>query len=211
LQPALGLTFGNNMRASVVARMTRKRLTPWWIVGIVLLVVALLALGGVFIAHGSGSSGLHTITPTSAPAVAKTPPIGPVAMSAPALVAFAQALGRPVYWIGPSSGNTYELTRTSVGNVFVRYLPHGVKVGDKRAAFTVVGTYPYGGALRDLMNVPHATRDKIANGGVVLSTTADPKSVHIAYPGIDYQIEVYDPVPGRARQIALSGRVRPVG
>jgi hypothetical protein len=188
--------------------MARKRLTPWWIVGIVLFVVALLALGGVLIAHSSGSSSSTSTTATTAP---KAVPIGPVAMSAPALVAFAQALSRPIYWAGPVGGEQYELTRTSVGNVFVRYLPKGVQVGDKRPAFTVVGTYPYVGALADLMAVPHATRDKIAGGGVVLSTTADPKSVHIAYPGLDYQIEVFDPVPGRARQIALSGRVRPVG
>lgn len=190
--------------------MARKRLTPWWIAGIVLLVVALLALGGVLIAHGSGSSSTPTTTATTT-AAAKAVPIGPVAMSAAALVAFAQALASPIYWAGPTRGDRYELTRTSVGNVFVRYLPPGVQVGDKRPAFSVVGTYPYVGALADLLAVPNAKRDTIAGGGVVLSTTADPKSVHIAYPGVDYQIEVFDPVPGRARQIALSGRVRPVG
>jgi hypothetical protein len=212
LQPLGRLTFGNKTRGSVVARMARKRLTPWWIVGIVLLVVALLALGGVLIAHSSGSSSTPTTAATTTTtAASKAAPIGPVAMSAAALVAFAQALARPIYWAGPTRGDRYELTRTSAGNVFVRYLPPGVQVGDKRPAFTVVGTYPYAGALADLMAVPNAKRDTIAGGGIVLSTTADPKSVHIAYPGIDFQIEVFDPVPGRARLIALSGRVRPVG
>ena len=167
-----------------------------------LVAVAVVLLVGI----GEKSSPSAT-TSTTAAAVT---PIGPVAMSSAALLAFVQGLGRPVYWIGPSAGFTYELTRTSAGNVFVRYLPKGVQVGDKRAAFTVVGTYPYPGALAALKAVPKAKAANLAGGGVLVSTTSDPRSVHLAYPGVDYQIEVYDPVAGRARVIALSGRVRPV-
>ena len=36
-------------------------------------------------------------------------------------------------------------------------------------------------------------------------------SVLIAFPGVDDQIEVYDPSPQRALAAALSGKVRPVG
>jgi hypothetical protein len=32
----------------------------------------------------------------------------------------------PVYWAGPRPSYTYELTRTSDGRIFVRYLPTGV-------------------------------------------------------------------------------------
>ena len=92
----------------------------------------------------------------------------------------------------------------------MRYLPRGVRVGDRRASFRVVGTYPYARALAALGAVANAQRDRLAGGGMVVSTAADPKSVHIAYPGVDYQIEVYDPVPGRARETALSGRIRQV-
>jgi hypothetical protein len=37
------------------------------------------------------------------------------------------------------------------------------------------------------------------------------KSVHVAYPGVAYQVEVYDPSPATARTVAVSGDVRPVG
>ncbi len=187
-----------------------KRPTPWrLVVGAVLLVVVVVAVAVVLLVGLSGgkSNGSSTTT-TAAP---KVTPIGPVGMSASGLLAFTRALGGSVYWIGPAAGFTYEVTRTSPGNVFVRYLPKGVHAGDKRAAFTVVGTYPYKRALATLTAVPHGKIDKLSGGGVVLSTTADPKSVHIAYPGVDYEIEVYDPTAGRARLIALSGRLRPVG
>lgn len=184
-----------------------RRPTPWRLVGIALLAVALLAVAGC---GGSGKSSPST-TPTTTTTAAKVTPIGPVAMSAATLLAFAQGPAGPIYWIGPAAGFAYELTRTNSGSVFVRYLPRGVHVGDKRAAFTTVGTYPYKNALAALKAVPHATTTNLAGGGVLVSTAADPRSVHLAYPGVDYQIEVYDPVAGRARVIALSGRVRPVG
>jgi hypothetical protein len=185
-----------------------KRPTPWRLVGIVLLVVVALAVAGVLIARhgGAKSSGSTTTTGTTA----KVAPFGPVAVTPATLAGFAAALNRPIYWMGPERGYTYELTQTNAGNVFVRYLPKGVRVGDKRAIFRVIGTYPYANALAALKAVPHATTDQLAGGGVVVSTTADPKSVHIAYPGVDYQIEVYDPIPGHARTTALSGRVRPI-
>ena len=69
---------------------------------------------------------------------------------------------------------------------------------------------PFPGALAALKAVPNAKTVNLAGGGVLVSTTSDPRSVHLAYPGVDYQIEVYDPVAGRARVIALSGRVRPI-
>jgi hypothetical protein len=178
----------------------RRLSTPWRVVAIMLLVLVVAGCGG----GKSGGAETTTTTVTAAP-------IGPVGMSASGLLAFARALGGSVYWIGPAAGFTYEVTRTRAGNVFVRYLPHGVHAGDKRAAFTVVGTYPYKDALATLKAVPHGKIDNVAGGGVVLSTTADPKSVHVAYPGADYEIEVYDPTPGRARLIALSGKLRTVG
>ena len=184
------------------------RPTPWRLVGIALLAVVLVAVAVVLIVRGTGGkSSPSATTSTTAGTVTR---IGPVAMSSAALLAFAQGLGRPIYWIGPAPGFTYELTRTSAGNVFVRYLPKGVQVGDKRAAFTTVGTYPYPGALAALKAVPKAKTVNLTGGGVLVSTASDPQSVHLAYPGVDYQIEVYDPVAGRARVIALSGRVRPV-
>ena len=137
-------------------------------------------------------------------------PLGPVEATPATLLTYVKALGRPIYWAGLIPGYTYEFTETSTGNIFVRYLPKGVRVGDRRAAFRVIGTYPYAGALKALQAVPNGTREQLSGGGLVVTSAGQPKSVHIAYPGIDYQVEVYDPVPGRARTLALSGQVRPV-
>jgi hypothetical protein len=38
-----------------------------------------------------------------------------------------------------------------------------------------------------------------------------PKSVYIAYPKGDYQVEVYDAAPGAARRLTLNGLITPVG
>jgi hypothetical protein len=52
---------------------------------------------------------------------------------------------------------------------------------------------------------------EIPGGGLALVHEGYRKSVHLAYPGVDYQVEVYDPSPRVARRVAVSGKVRPVG
>jgi hypothetical protein len=51
------------------------------------------------------------------------------AVSAEDLTALPATVHHPVYWAGPKPGFTYELTRTSSGLIFIRYLPNGVPVG----------------------------------------------------------------------------------
>lgn len=147
---------------------------------------------------------------TSTTATNTVTPLGPVAASPATLLTYVKALGRPIYWTGPLPGYTYEFTETSSGNVYVRYLPKSVRVGDKRAAFRVIGTYPYTGALKALQAVAKGGGTKLSGGGFLVGSAGNPKSVHIAYPGIDYEIEIYDPRPGRARALARSGKLTPV-
>jgi predicted aconitase with swiveling domain len=49
-----------------------------------------------------------------------------------------------------------------------------------------------------------------AFAGVAMVDRAHPQSVHLAYPGVDDQVEIYDPSPARSLRIARSGEVRPV-
>ena len=58
-------------------------------------------------------------------------------------------LGHDVYWAGPDATATYELTQVG-RNLFIRYLPPGVDVGDPRPDFLTVGTYPVPNAYRVL-------------------------------------------------------------
>lgn len=124
------------------------------------------------------------------------------------------SLGHPVYWAGTKSGFTYELTKTPEGNVYIRYLPAGVGVGDKRPDFLTVGTYPYTQAIataRSQAKRQGAFSRSIAGHGIAYSLPKNQKSVYFAYPRLDYLYEVYDPTPLRARRLVLSGRVRPIG
>jgi hypothetical protein len=38
-----------------------------------------------------------------------------------------------------------------------------------------------------------------------------PTSVHLAFAGAPYEIEVFDPTPGAAIALVRSGRIRPIG
>ena len=68
--------------------------------------------------------------------------VGPVLVSADQLTSESKSLGRPIYWAGPRSNWSYELTVTNSGRVYVRYLPRGAAAGDSRSSFLTVGTYP---------------------------------------------------------------------
>jgi hypothetical protein len=143
-------------------------------------------------------------------------PDGPVSSGASVaqLRALSDQTGHPVYWAGRLENHTYELTRPTDGNVYVRYLPPGVPIGDRRPDYTTVGTYPRPHALTGLRRVsrlPEAASFAVADGGIAVYSRDRPSSVYLAFPGEDVQVEVYDPAPRKARRLARSGRVQPIG
>ena len=184
-----------------------QRLTPRRIAAVAVVAVVVAVVVWLIVRGGGTPSSAPTTTATTTTSVT---PLGPVAATRASLVTFAQALKRPIYWAGPVAGDTYEFTETSAGNIYVRYLPKGVRVGDPRAAFRVVATYPYPNALAALSGLAGTKGIPLKGGGLVLPSAGYAKSVHMAYPGIPYEIEVFDPVPGKARAIALSGQVQPI-
>ncbi len=138
----------------------------------------------------------------------------PTAATRADLRTFGQRVGHPIYWAGARPGYTYELSSTSNGSVFIRYLPVGTKVGDPRATFLTVATYPFPGAFaattRAATAAGSAATIKLAHGGIGVVDGSYPKSIHIAYPGVSYQIEVYDPSPSTGRKLVASGAISPV-
>jgi len=185
--------------------LTPRRLAAVAVAAVAVAVVVWLAVRG----GGTSSSPPSPTTATSTTSFVT--PLGPVAATPSALVTFSKALKRPIYWAGPIPGDTYEFTETRAGNIYVRYLPKGVRVGDPRAAFRVIATYPYPGALAALTALAGKKGQRLPGGGLLLPSAGYPKSVHVAYPGVAYEIEVFDPVPGQAHAIALSGQVKPIG
>jgi hypothetical protein len=136
-----------------------------------------------------------------------------VAASFSQLQALPGQVGHEVYWTGKETGYTYELTQTSQGNIFVRYLPANAAVGDPRPNFLTIGTYPRADAytnLKKLSTKPDSVSRQLAGGGIAVYSKQRPASVYAAYPGKGLQVEVYDPSPTRARQLVFSGKVRPL-
>lgn len=120
------------------------------------------------------------------------------------------APGRPVYWIGPPRSGKLEVTRTKDG-LFVRYLPAGVKLGDRSPKYTTVATYAVPDPMARLSRSSRskgAVRAAAPRGGLVVWRASRPTNVYIAYPGVRRLIEVFDRDGNRARTLALTGKVR---
>jgi hypothetical protein len=171
--------------------------------------IAALALAAGFVTWlvlRSGTDGKPVSSPASAVAV---PEIVPPAR----LHALAATLGHPLYWAGTHPGMRYELTEAAGGNIFIRYLPAGVKVGDRRPGFLTIGTYPDGRAFahtRAAAKRPGAVAMNLAGAGIAVYNRKQPTSVYFVYPGTDVQVEVFHPNARLATRLVLGGQVVPI-
>jgi hypothetical protein len=137
----------------------------------------------------------------------------PVAASVGDLRALPSSVGHVVYWAGPKASVTYELTRASRGYVYVRYLPQGVEIGDKRPQFLTVGTYPQPDAFASVQKAAKKKDEivrNIGNGGLAVASPQRPQSIYFAYPGSDLLVEVYNPSSDQAFRAVVSGQVKPI-
>lgn len=145
--------------------------------------------------------------------VTGTSPLGlttaPQALTLAGLKTFAKRVGHPVYWIGPRPNTTYEVTQTADGRIYVRYLPQGQLPGTDKP-FLTVGTYPVKNALattRTQSQAPSSVRTPAAAGAVAFFAKSRPTNVYEAFPGVDYQVEVYDPWKPGARKFVKAKKV----
>jgi hypothetical protein len=163
----------------------------------VLIVVALilvLALGG-----GDDSSNSES---------------GPQVLSLDALREDVSGQTPPVYWAGEQPGAQLELSRPADGRTYVRYLTGGAKAGDERPDFLTVGTYFHADPVKALKRQAQGAEGVIATApgnATVYFNRDEPHSVYLAYPGVEVEIEVYDPDFTRALQLVNSGQIIPVG
>jgi hypothetical protein len=122
------------------------------------------------------------------------------------------AIGEPIFWVGPEQGMRYGVEQRSGGQVYVRYLSAKMKL-DTTSTLTV-GTYPMANAYATTVALSKKSGWKqlaTGTGGVAAFTSsARPRSVYLAQPGLNYQIEVYDPAPGAAAALVQAGRALPV-
>jgi hypothetical protein len=170
-------------------------------VGAVLAVAAIIAV--VVVATSGGSKNSSSSSRAT-----------PVAATAADLGSVAAKLGHPLYWAGARAGYTYELTQASNGNVWVRYLPQGVQLGDPRANFVTVGTYPQANAFQSVTAASKrkgAVSFSVPGGGVAVQYTDRPNSVYLAFPGKNQLIELYNPSSSAARAAVKAGQILPLG
>lgn len=169
-------------------------------------VIALGIAAGLGVWLGTRDNG-HSSPPAS------TTTAGPtgktvVPISASGLQTLVAALHRPIYWAGEQTGKQYELAQNANGNVFIRYLPPGAKIGTTQA-FLTVGTYP----VPDAFSVTAKTAGQAGSvrvpsqGAVAFYATSAPTNVYLAFPGVDYQIEVYDPSAAEATRLVEEGKI----
>jgi hypothetical protein len=187
-----------NQKIEAGTLLGRKLSVPPMRLGALLAVGLAVFLVGWLIFGGDGGS---------------SPANGASAASESELRSLAASSSAPVYWAGPRDGQTYELTRTTDGRVYVRYLPEDVEVGDPRPQFLTVGTYPRPNAwaeLRRASREPGAVSRRLPNDGMMVFSRSRPTSVYVGFAGGRYQIEVYAPSPGSARKLVESGQIVPV-
>lgn len=136
---------------------------------------------------------------------------GPVAMDENQLKREAAAIGSPVYWAGPVKGDVYELTRLAhEGSTYVRYLPADGPAGTTGSNFLIVATYPLPNAFSFLKARANYKTVPGPDGSIIAVNPNNPKSVLLAFPGVDYEIEIYNPSAAKALAIAQSGMISPV-
>ncbi len=127
---------------------------------------------------------------------------------------YASDAGRELYWLGPVAGRKLEVTEAGAKGIFVRYLPSGQAVGAESATFTTIATYPVQGAYRIALRSARregAVSEGLAAGGVAVWRRDRPTSVYVAYPGSGALVEIFQPDRSKARALARSGRVAPIG
>jgi hypothetical protein len=116
----------------------------------------------------------------------------------------------PVYWAGERPGAELELSQPAEGQTYVRYLTGGAEAGDERPNFLTVGTYVLPDAVATLRRQgrePGGVLASAAGNATVYFAREEPHSVYLAYPGVDVEIEVYDPSFKRALQLVNSGQI----
>ncbi len=121
---------------------------------------------------------------------------GDVALTEAELIAAVKKLDRTVYWTGPMKGAKYTLNTSTVGHVYVRYLPNGKGLSDTAPSYRVIATYDVSDAFsvtQAASNQPGGVALISPEGAAVYYKNTSPKNVYLAFVNSGNQIEIYDP------------------
>ena len=121
---------------------------------------------------------------------------------------FSKRLATSIYWAGPIDGTRYEVWNRH-RYFLIRYVPEA-RQAREGAPYLSVATYPFPGAFDALKEQARGGQLTGPGGSIIYVSSRDPKRVYMAFPNVDYEIEVYDPSPAAALATAQSGKIRPV-
>lgn len=137
----------------------------------------------------------------------------PTLLSPSELARLARSDERRLFWLGRLEGRALEVTDGGAQGLFVRYVP--VRPGNEpRSPSTTVATYPvkraYPIAVRS-GRARDAVTERLGSGAVAVWRRSRPTNVYVAFRGAEVLVEVFDPQPARALDLARSGRLAPAG
>lgn len=114
----------------------------------------------------------------------------------------------PIYWAGPRKGTKLEVTVTTQGGTYVRYLPEDAEVGTKDLYLTI-GTYDSINGYNALAAAKKKDADvEVSKSGAVIATfKSAPKSTYFSFPEATFQVEVFSPKDKEARELTESGAI----
>jgi hypothetical protein len=169
---------------------------------ILLMILAALISSGVTYSITSKSS---TASPAAATSTFTEVIAGKVALTEPELIAAVKQLGVEVYWAGPVKDAKYTLAVPADGQAYVRYLPNGQGIEDTKPNYVVIATYTTTDAFTATQaagNTSNGVTFINFEGAAVYYNKSTPTNVYVAYPNLNYQIEVFDPIAATALDIA---------
>ena len=175
---------------------------------ILLMLLSALISSGVTYAVTNNSSSAPTASSTTLTEVIS----GKVALTEAELIAAVKELGADVYWAGPVKGAKYTLAVPADGQAYVRYLPEGQGIDDTKPNYVVIATYTTTDAFTATQaagNTSNGVSFISASGAAIYYSKDTPTNVYLAYPNLNYQIEIFNPIAATALEIATtSGALR---
>ncbi|MDP1720151.1 MAG: hypothetical protein Q8L08_04020 [Candidatus Nanopelagicaceae bacterium] len=132
---------------------------------------------------------------------------GQIALTETELRSAVKTLGGSIYWAGPMSGAQYALDHIASGQNLVRYLPNGKGLTDVEQNYRVIATYQDANAFGTMETAGKLdTGVSITNpdGSLIYYAKATPAHVYLAFKGLPFQIEIFDPTPGVALKLATT-------
>ena len=119
-----------------------------------------------------------------------------------------------VFWAGPEQGSRYLLSSMDRTAIVLTILPPINTGRSTRATYPEITTYVEKDAFTAVLNGKQSQGGGgflNSDGNSVFFSESDPKNVYVGLRGLDIEIQIYDPTPGRSLAIAKGvGTLRPI-